>query len=146
MRSLTLVALLALVPVLGACGSDDADDAKQAEKVTEPQCRSVDVTNAFAGEKVDAALCFGLGYDDAYACRFVPATNSTTCEGAGGTRYVVEYSETSDGTVGEVFDLFDGGHLGSVVQGRTGFYEIAVDSGASASCAINGDVATLCVD
>jgi hypothetical protein len=104
----------------------------------------VSVTNSVAGEKTNAAYCFGLGFDDSYACTFNAASNSTTCRGTT-TAYVVQYRETSNGTVGDVFDLSNQQNMGSVVQGPTGSYDITFAIGKQGSCVVNGDVATLCV-
>jgi hypothetical protein len=110
-----------------------------------PTCFHASVTNSTAGEKVNAAFCFGLGEKDTYSCAFNPAANETRCIGSNSS-YVVTYTETANGTVGDIYDLNGGQHIATVVQGPTGSYDIKLDSGGTGSCVVNGDVATLCVN
>jgi len=111
----------------------------------ETECFTRDVTNSAASEKVNAAFCFGIPIDDLYSCSFNATANETRCIGAKSS-YVVVYSETDNGTVGDIYDLDGGEHLGTVIQAATGQYEIASDGGVTGSCIVNGDIATLCID
>ncbi len=113
----------------------------------EPVCRTVDVVNPAAGEKINAAFCFGLAYDDSYQCSFDAVQDVTVCEGST-TGYVVEWMDDpqSGVTVGDVYDLSDGTFLAQIIQGQTGAFLIAWADGATGECTVVGDVATLCVE
>lgn len=120
----------------GAQGDGDGD-------ADEPVCRTQAVANAAAGEKINAAYCFGLAYpQDAYACSWYPAENAVECVGSA-SAYVVLFSGDA---AGDVYDLGTDEHLAVVVQGPTGAFEIAWDSGELGECTVVGDVATLCVE
>jgi len=108
-----------------------------------PECTTVHVTNATASERVNAALCVGFGFDDHYSCTYMPTADETRCIGAA-TAYVVVYMETNNETVGEIYDLGSKDHFGVLFQAATGEFEITLDSGATASCVINGDIARFC--
>jgi hypothetical protein len=56
--------------------------------------------------------------------------------------YVIR--ETNHGTIGDIYALDTGGHLGVLFQAATGEFEITLDSGATGSCVINGDIARFC--
>jgi hypothetical protein len=111
----------------------------------DPKCYTRPVANSTAGEKVNAALCFGVPLDDRYACQFNAAANETRCIGAT-SAYVVVYSQTADGTLGDIYDLDTGEHLGIVFQASSGEYRLEIDTGAKAFCVVNGDIATLCIE
>jgi hypothetical protein len=109
----------------------------------ESTCVHRNVTNGTAPEKVNAAFCVGLGLDDNYSCTFNPSASETRCIGAT-TSYVVVYSDTDNGTLGDIYDLSNNKHIGTVVQGASGAFEIVMDTGMTGACVVNGDVATLC--
>ena len=110
-----------------------------------PVCVTVDVTNATAPEKVNAAFCFGIGLDDKFSCVYNSAADETRCLGER-LAYVVVYMQTDDGTVGDIYNLDTGKHIGTVVQASTGEFVITLDSDATASCVISGDIARFCAD
>lgn len=108
---------------------------------TEPVCRTVTVTNAAAGEKINAAFCFGLAFDDTYSCVFYPTDNVTACDGTRTGFYVLWMTDQ----YGDVYDSSDNSLVGQIVQGATGAFEIDFGGTAVGSCTVVGDVATLCV-
>ena len=109
-----------------------------------PECHTVHVTNATASERVNAALCVGFGFDDHYSCTYMPTADETRCIGAA-SAYVVVYTETNNGTVGDIYALSSKAHFGVLFQAtETGEFEIYLDSGATASCVINGDIGRFC--
>jgi hypothetical protein len=159
---------LLLASLLG-CGKFD-DGAKDAPpepeggkgqacygnpETCDTECVTRDITNAAASEKVNAAFCFGLGFDDTFSCTYNPTADETRCLGTT-TAYVVVHMQTADDVtgavieddferVGDVYDLSDGAHMAIVYQLRTDAFSLELDSGQTGACVVNGDVATLCV-
>ena len=129
---------------VGGGGAGPAAGGASGGATSTPTCTHKNLTNSTAPEKVNAAFCVGLGFSDNYACQFYPSSDETRCIGST-TSYVVSYSETSNGTRGDIYDLSNNEHFGVLDQSlTTGAYEIYLDNGATASCAVNGDVATFC--
>lgn len=147
MRSgiLLLVGFLAL----SGCG-DDGDDGSQDESEDhggKPICRSVDLTNSTAVEKVNAAMCFALAFDGSFGCQYVRGTDTTYCDN-GRIGFYVTHRETPNGTVGDVHDQFDDSRLGQLRQSSTGLFVVDywLEPRAMGHCSVTGDVATLCID
>jgi hypothetical protein len=107
----------------------------------EPVCTTVDVTNAAAGEKTNAAFCFGLAFDDDYGCTFDSANNATVCVGTT-TAFVVLWVGND---YGNVYNPDTDELIGQITQGGTGAFEMTFGDVAVGACTVNGDVATLCV-
>ncbi|MCG8557101.1 MAG: hypothetical protein MJD61_17720 [Proteobacteria bacterium] len=98
-----------------------------------------------AGEKTNAAFCFGMAYRDNYRCTFDAANDATLCRGDT-TAYAVLFSETASGTIGVVYDVSDQQEIGRLSQAATGEFEIDFTQlGLVGECTVVGDVATLCV-
>lgn len=127
------------------CG-DDGDDGPE-EGGGEPDCHTVDLTNSTAVEKVNAAMCFAMGFEGAFGCQYDRSADTTSCDN-GKVGLYVAYRETRNGTVGDVFDQFDDSRLGQVTQSSTGHFKVEfwLDPRATGYCSVTGDVATLCID
>jgi hypothetical protein len=110
----------------------------------EPVCGTVQLANSGAPEKTNAAFCFGLAYPDEYLCSFDAELNATFCQGTS-TGYVIVWDDSSDTTVGNIYDASNESFLAQVAQGPTGSFLIGWDDGTVGECTVVGDVATLCV-
>lgn len=119
------------------CGSDVGPD---------PECRSVTVSNTSASEKTNAAFCFGLAYpEDNYGCQYDSDGDVTHCDGDE-TGYYVEWSETPEGTVGLVYDVYDDSFLGGVSQDTDGDFVLVFTAlELTGLCTVAGETAQLCL-
>lgn len=106
----------------------------------EPECVTVNLTNAVANEKTNAAFCFGMAYPDQYSCSFNQPNNSTLCSGTK-TEYIVLWNGIASG---DVYDTSNEQGLASLSQGKTGAFIIEWLNGDYGECTVVGDVATLC--
>jgi hypothetical protein len=88
---------------------------------------AVDLTNSAASEKVNAVFCVGIGFNDQYSRSYWAPADETRCIGAT-SAYVVAYTETNYGTVGDVYDFNTQGYPGVFVRAATGEYDIALAS------------------
>lgn len=135
-------------PSIGGSQNSDADSGVPGPPApgpdVEPICGSVQLANSSAPDKANAAFCFGMAYPDDYLCNFDAETNATFCQGAS-TAYVILWDDSSDTTVGNIYDASDESFLAQVVQGPTGSFLIGWDDGAVGECTVEGDLATLCV-
>jgi hypothetical protein len=126
----------------GSCiNSAPSGGSSSGGNSNEPVCRTLTVANAAAGEKTNAAFCFGMAYDDSYTCSFDAVNNASTCVGAT-SGYVIQWIGASSGSV---YDGSNGMLLATLGQTMTGAFGIDWIDGTVGECTVVGDVATLCV-
>jgi hypothetical protein len=110
-----------------------------------PTCAQGTLKNSAAAEKVIAASCFGIGVGGDFTCSYLASLDQTDCYGSSDSFYV-SFSETSGGTVGDIYDALTDTYLGSVVQNAAGDYEFELADATKATCSVKGNIATLCAD
>lgn len=154
MRNVLQILVIALLSACGSSGEkavqktmDESPDSGSREpgasddegEDSEPlKCRTVELINQNAGEKVNSAMCFGLAYDDSFSCAFYSLDNITECIGFSSIFVVVWFGND----FGEVYSGET--YLADVIQGSTGAFEIYWEDGDTAFCSVTGDVARLC--
>jgi hypothetical protein len=137
--------LLVVLGLVAACGDDGGSKEPKFEPraPAEQPCRTLTLGNATAFEKVNAALCFGIGLPNpqTIACQFSVGINETRCTGDG-FDYIVQWNGNVDG---DVFGTVSKEFLGSITQGPQGAFELMDAQGLRASCTVVGDVANFCL-
>ncbi len=128
----------------------EGDDAMVDDLVgPEVICESFDLVNPSASERVNAALCFGLGVSD-FICELQPSLD-VLCLDPDGKWYQVRYMDDSDGvTIGEIYggDATDrfGTTAALVHQAVDGAF-VYLEPGSGdliARCSVLGSTANLC--
>jgi len=143
MRARSLLAVWSLVAACGDSAHESDEPKFEPRAPADPPCRILELTNTTAYEKVNAGLCFGIGFPNyqTISCQFLAGTNETRCKGDG-FDYVVQRNGSKDG---DAFGTGSGEFLGNIAQGSQGAFEIVTGTGIRASCTVVGDVANFCL-
>ena len=123
----------------------DGQDGQDGE-VVDPGpplvCKSAQVNDSGVEERVKAAYCFGLFYNDKFSCTNRPAQNQSMCTGEGtGFQFVASWG------AGDRADIRDSAQnllLGSVTIVQPGQYTLTRVDGPPGECTFSGGTAELC--
>ncbi|MEI9949137.1 MAG: hypothetical protein WDO74_09185 [Pseudomonadota bacterium] len=125
-------------------GGGPAPTAGSGSGGASSSCSTATFSNDNLAEKVQAASCVGIAYDDTYTCTLDAAGDQTLCTGKKSS-YQVIYTEVNEVTVGVIEDLSEN-ILGTVVQNEAGAYEIEWLDGTTGTCTVTGKNVRLCFD
>jgi hypothetical protein len=129
------------LPGYGASTTKERAHAESDDAPSEPLCRTVPVRDGAAVEKVNAAFCVGMAYDDEFSCLYYPDIDTAACRGAElGYNVVYAFDQS-----GDVIDVATDESIALLYQGADGAFVIEWADGAEGRCTVVGDVATLCV-
>lgn len=129
---------------------EDQPDSGLSAPDKGPACDSFSLASSVAGEKVNAAMCWGLGfYPEIFSCHFDSTGNFTLCESAEHW-YEVDFYEQGSATYGDIFGAEQGviraPLVATVHQGQDGAFRFEDPAGAELGyCTVTGDVANLCL-
>lgn len=159
----TAVGVVTCVAYVAGCGSDGDEDTDATERATsvrsdssnEPsiQCATFDLASGTAGEKLNAALCFGLGAGTVL-CEYDAVGDYSHCEVSsptGDSWYEVEFYQSNGVTYGNTYGAkypdLDGPIVAVVYQADDGSFRY-FDPSTEAElmfCTVVGDVANKCL-
>jgi hypothetical protein len=127
--------------------SPSGGSSSASQSPPQPQCRSFPLVNGAAGEKVNAALCFGL--PDPVGCETSYAGDFTHCE-TSVYWYEVDWYQVGSVTYGDIYGAefpdMNGPIIATVYQGQDGSFRYE-DTGGNERmyCTVVGDVANKCL-
>lgn len=107
-------------------------------------CDQTTLPSGDYGEKTIVGICFAILWDG-LTCSFDPSLDETDCLGDNNSFYIV-YSETADGTQGDIYDLATDTHLGITYQDADENYQYELITGSSLTCYVTANTARLCVN
>lgn len=107
-------------------------------------CDQTTLPSGDYGEKTVVGICFSILWDG-LTCTYDASADETDCIGDSNSFYIA-FSETPDGTQGDIYDLATDTHIGIAYQDSDGNYQYETLTGASLTCYVTASTAQLCVN